>query len=244
MLNKKNTRNNVKKEIAADQTIFSSVYSSHISTKQQKNIFLMLLIVSLFGHIASGIGNYFRDEKVILLPTNAKYQMWIKNSKVSEEYVREIAYFFMDLFLNISPNNYLYNTDVILKYTSPGNAFEQMKVYLLNRNQEFKNLGVSTNFFPKAVSVQIKEVNAIPKELEIEAIVEGSLVVYQDNIRKEHFSKTYKVSFSYKYGLMLLKEFNEYSPQAQTINSPLLKAIVKESDANQENSKESNNENK
>lgn len=152
------------------------------------NILLVIVIISLLG-----------NEKIILVPPKLNQSFWVNNSEVSPEYLAEMSYFFSNLRFNSTPSIASNQREVILKYVDP-KYYEALKATLINEEERISKSHITTAFYPVDVKVNVHN---------LQTLVTGDLVPTVGTNQLAAVRITYRLSFDYHSGRLLVKSFEE-----------------------------------
>ena len=163
---------------------------------QQKHFLIILTMVLAFSNVLLAFGLLGKSEKVILVPPEINRSFWVTNSKVSDEYLQEMAVFLVDLILDQTPESARIKREMLMKYVSSSyhNAlFEQ----LIKQEEYITQNDVSTEFVLK---------EAVPVNGAIE--ITGEIITYVATKQLSRELVKYLVEFEYK-GKLLLSKFEK-----------------------------------
>ena len=112
---------------------------------RQRNAFIVLAIFLLLSNTLLSFLLFYKDEKVIILPS-ANQRLEFSNSSVSKSYIEEISYFLSYYLFTLNEENTGEHYDVVKKYLDPRivqflyNYFQDQKKYhtQYHSNQYFK----------------------------------------------------------------------------------------------------------
>ena len=152
---------------------------------------IMLTMMSLyFGFYAlKGAMN----AKIIITPPVVHEEFWVKGNEVSSSYLKEMAYYYMTLVMNVTPHTVDYQTDVFLKYVD-SSYYQPLKTRMDVTAGRIKRDNISTVFMATRLDVDDKSRRVL---------VTGALSTYVGNTMQSQSSRKYLVEFS-RHGVRLL----------------------------------------
>lgn len=163
---------------------------------QQKNFLIILTGVLAFTNVLLAFGMLSKSERVILVPPEINKSFWVTRTKVSDEYLQEMAVFLADLILDQTPESAKVKRDMLMKYVSAGyhNAlFEK----LIKQEDYITQNDVSTEFVLK---------EAVPVNGAVE--ITGEVITYVASKQLSRALVKYTAEFEYK-GKLLLSKFEQ-----------------------------------
>ena len=159
------------------------------------NVVLALLSVRLSGR-----------ERVVLVPPTINKTFWVDAERVSAEYLQQMAYFLLQLTLNVTPQSVDHQASVLLQYAAPG-SFGELRAAMAATADRLKRDGASTLFSTRDLVVD---------EATQRVGVRGELTTFVSDRRVSEVSKAYAIELQYAGGRVFLKAFRETNP-----NDPL-----------------------
>lgn len=165
----------------------------------QRNLFILLTIISLICILLLSVINIYKDEKIILVP-GLKNISWVKEKTVSENYIEEMSIMFLNLLLDITPHNVSYKKSLILSHLPNKNQTDnsEIKKYFFDMEEKYKKFSISSHFAPKKIEIN-------PEKLE--AIATGILSNNFGKNGEEVSEETYKLNFIMERGGLKIKSF-------------------------------------
>ena len=152
------------------------------------NIVIALIAFRLIGH-----------ERVILVPPSINKSFWVESDKVSAEYLEQMAYFLVQLVLNVTPQSIDYQSKLLLQYAAPA-SYGELKTAMAVAGERLKRDGAATVFSPRTINVD---------EHTLKVAVEGQLTTFISDRRVSEVSKSYLVELQYALGKITIKSFKE-----------------------------------
>lgn len=159
------------------------------------NLVLAVFAVRLAGH-----------ERVVVVPPTINKTFWVESDRVSAEYLEQMAYFLMQLTLNVTPQSVDHQSRVLLQYAAPA-SFGELRTALVAAAERLKRDGASTVFSAQDLAVD---------ERALRVGVRGLLTTFISDRRVSEVSKGYAIELQYSGGRVFLKAFRETNP-----NDPL-----------------------
>ena len=159
------------------------------------NVVLALLSVRLSGR-----------ERVVLVPPTINKTFWVDAERVSAEYLQQMAYFLVQLTLNVTPQSVDHQASVLLQYAAPA-SFGELRAAMAATADRLKRDGASTLFSTRDLVVD---------EATQRVGVRGELTTFVSDRRVSEVSKAYAIELQYAGGRVFLKAFRETNP-----NDPL-----------------------
>src|SRR5262249_22045093 len=99
----------------------------------------ILLIVFLFCMMGR--------ERIVVVPTEVNRSFWVTSSRVSPDYLAEMALYYTFLHFNVTPSNVSQQHALLLRYVAPA-SFNRFKMQLLTMEEKLKKDSISMNFQP------------------------------------------------------------------------------------------------
>ena len=145
-------------------------------------------------------------ERVVLVPPTINKTFWVESERVSAEYLQQMAYFLMQLTLDVTPHSVDHQASVLMQYAAPA-SFGELRTAMAATADRLKRDGASTVFSARDLVVD---------EATQRVGVRGQLTTYVSDRRVSEVSKGYAIELQYAGGRIFLKAFRETSP-----NDPL-----------------------
>ena len=161
---------------------------------------LVNLVLAVFAVRLAG------RERVVVVPPTIHKTFWLESDRVSAEYLEQMAYFLMQLTLNVTPQSVDHQAKVLLQYAAPA-SFGELRTALLAAGERLKRDGASTIFSAQELAVD---------ERALRVGVRGQLTTFVSDRRVSEVSKGYAIELQYSGGRVFLKAFRETNP-----NDPL-----------------------
>lgn len=166
---------------------------------RQRNIFLVLCILSLMCLVLVSLKLLGISERTILVP-GLHQEVWTSDKKVSSSYLEENAAMYLPLLLDLDTTSIDWKRDRILAHvsTTDASALEKLKEYFAKAKEDYRHFGLSTHF-------ALKKLESDANQLKVRA--HGQLVSRFGNRGFESEPMVYGLSFEWVAGRLLLKEF-------------------------------------
>ena len=161
---------------------------------------LVNLVLAVFAMRLAG------RERVVVVPPTIHKTFWLESDRVSAEYLEQMAYFLMQLTLNVTPQSVDHQAKVLLQYAAPA-SFGELRTALLAAGERLKRDGASTIFSAQELAVD---------ERALRVGLRGQLTTFISDRRVSEVSKGYVIELQYSGGRVFLKAFRETNP-----NDPL-----------------------
>lgn len=145
-------------------------------------------------------------ERVVVVPPTIHKTFWVDAERVSAEYLEQMAYFLLQLTLNVTPVNVDHQARVLLQYAAPA-AYGELRTALLTAAERVKRDGAATVFSAQDLAVD---------ERALRVGVRGQLTTFVSDRRVSDVAKGYAIELQYTGGRVFLKAFRETNP-----NDPL-----------------------
>lgn len=157
------------------------------------NILLSFGVITMAGH-----------EKIIIVPPKISQSFWVTESEVSPEYLVEMSHFFASLRFNITPSNAENQREMLLRYVSP-EYYEGLKVELITESERIAKEHISTVFYPVDTKVDTRHLTTL---------IIGDLLSTVGTNTLPSQRVTYKITYKYNEGRLLVKSFEEVKSHA------------------------------
>jgi len=162
----------------------------------------MLASVMLAGFAIRMAGR----ERVVVVPPTISKTFWTESERVSAEYLEQMAYFLLQLTLNVTPQGVDHQSRVLLQYAAP-TSYGELRTTLAATAERLKRDGASTVFSAQDLFVD---------EATQRVGVRGLLTTFVSDRRVAESAKGYAIELQYLGGRIFLKAFRETNP-----NDPL-----------------------
>ena len=146
-----------------------------------------------------------QSERVVLVPPHLTGATWVERSKVSPQYLEEMALFFGSILLNKTPQSASYLHELLLRYAETS-GIGMLKHQLREEEERYQKSGLSTSFYPKKVTVQ-------ERSLQVE--LSGEMVGYVSQKCIFQREETYRFTFSFAHGRLLITSFKPLTGKEQ-----------------------------
>lgn len=180
-----------------------------IASARRATTFLALLLAgSMLANVVLAMltARLADRERIVLVPPTIHKTFWVEAERVSGEYLEQMAYFLLQLTLDVTPQNVDHQARVLLQYAAPA-SFGELRAAMLATAERLKRDGASTVFSAQDVVVD---------ETAQRVGVRGQLTTFISDRRVSDVSKGYAIELQYAGGRVFLKAFRETTP-----NDPL-----------------------
>ena len=174
------------------------------SARRATTLLAALLAGSMLANVALAVlGMRLADrERVVMVPPTIHKTFWVEAERVSGEYLEQMAYFLMQLTLDVTPQSVDHQAGVLMQYAAPA-AYGDLRATMAATAERIKHDGVSTVF-----SAQ----NVVVDEAAQRVGVSGQLTTFISDRRVSEVSKGYAIELQYTGGRIFLKAFRETNP--------------------------------
>jgi len=129
----------------------------------------------------------------------------VVRSKVSPQYLEEMALFFGSILLNKTPQSASYLHELLLRYAETS-GIGMLKHQLREEEERYQKSGLSTSFYPKKVVV---------REKNLQVDLSGEMVGYVSQKCIFQREETYRLTFSFAHGRLLITSFKPLTGKEQ-----------------------------
>lgn len=164
----------------------------------QRNLFAGLAACLLGSTFLLSAAVLFKSEKTIIAPLELEHEYWVDGNRFAPNYLEDMAGYYTHLILDVTPNNILYQGDVILRSVEPG-SHGAIKQKIFEDHQRLKKENLSLAFSPIEFQVH-------PEDLIVD--VTGDLISYVSDKKIFQHRETYRVGFSSRGSRLFLKSFS------------------------------------
>jgi conjugal transfer pilus assembly protein TraE len=118
-------------------------------------------------------------ERVVLVPPTINKTFWVESERVSAEYLQQMAYFLMQLTLDVTPHSVDHQASVLMQYAAPA-SYGELRTAMAATADRLKRDGASTVFSARDLVVD---------EATQRVGVRGQLTTYVSDRRVSEVSK-------------------------------------------------------
>lgn len=174
------------------------------SARRATGILALLLLASLVVNILLSVLTLRSSgrERVVLVPPTVHKTFWVESERASAEYLQQMAYFLMQLTLDVTPHSVDHQASVLLQYAAPA-SYGELRSTMAATAARLKRDGASTLFSPRDLVVD---------EATQRVGVRGQLTTFVSDRRVSEVSKAYAIELQYAGGRIFLKAFRETPP--------------------------------
>jgi len=178
------------------------------SVRRATTLLAVLLVGSMLANVALAVLSLrmANRERVVMVPPTIHKTFWVETDRVSGEYLEEMAYFLMQLTLDVTPQSVDHQSGLLMQYAAPA-AYGDLRAAMAATADRLKRDGASTVFSAQDVVVD---------EAAQRVGVRGQLTTFVSDRRVSDVSKGYAIELQYAGGRIFLKAFRETNP-----NDPL-----------------------
>lgn len=163
----------------------------------QRNLLMSVAAFSFLLNLTLSLVLLFKEEKTIIVPPELSQSFWIEKGRVSVSYLEEMALFFINLILDVTPSSSGYQRDVLLRYALP-NAYSLLKQQLLEEEERLRKENLSTVFRPLQVNVSRSQ-NLVE--------IKGDYMGFLGNKKVFEIRQTYHLKVKFQKGRLFLESF-------------------------------------
>jgi len=163
-----------------------------------------LLISNIF--LVWLVGWSFLHQKRTIVPAEIKEAFTISDSSVDASYLRQMALFFVEERLNLTPSNIDQNHSILLQYIDPKFYHAFVRI-LVNEKQAVIKQNISSVFYPDEV---------IPDTHNLTVLIKGSLMHWVGALSLPPTKKSYVIKFGFRSGYLKILSFSEKLEKKQT----------------------------
>ena len=140
---------------------------------------------------------FFKDERVVIVPTDFRQGFWVEGNQVSPSYLEEMAVFMSGLCLNLSPATIAYQRDVLLRHTHPS-AYGTLKQHFMDTEKRLQKDRISMIFRPLKARVSTSNMGVD---------LTGDLITWVGQKQVTQARETYRLTFHRVRGQLQLLSF-------------------------------------
>lgn len=144
--------------------------------------------------------------RTVITPTVIHEEFWVSDQGVSKSYLREMAYYYIQLVMNVTPHNVEYTTDLFLKYVDPS-LYPELSAKLSVVSGRIRRDNVSTVYFPSQLDIDEKG---------LRVIATGHMSTYVGDFKKSEEIRKYLIEFNRHGTRLLVKTLCETDNEAKT----------------------------
>lgn len=178
------------------------------SARRATTLLAALLVGSMLANVALAVLSLrmANRERVVMVPPTIHKSFWVETDRVSGEYLEQMAYFLMQLTLDVTPQSVDHQSGLLMQYAAPA-AYGDLRAAMATTADRLKRDGASTVFSAQDIVVD---------EAAQRVGVRGQLTTFVSDRRVSDVSKGYAIELQYAGGRIFLKAFRETNP-----NDPL-----------------------
>jgi conjugal transfer pilus assembly protein TraE len=180
-------------------------YSSEIDNKSAEIKFMRMLLVGLLvvmAIMAGSITKLMASQKTTIVPPEIHRSFWVSDEAVSKEYLEDMAYFYLGLALNITPQTGSYQNEIFLKYAAPADV-GRLRTEMAEKADFLRKNNVSTQFAVEGIEPDIGT---------LRVSFTGVLHTYVGDRSAESRRAAYMVGFKFINGRLSVSDLIEVAP--------------------------------
>lgn len=182
-------------------------YVSELANASDEVRFYRLVIaglIILLILISFGWGKSIGRDRTIVVPPEVKKSFWVDSEGVSEEYLEEMAYWYVGQALNVSLHTADYQHQMFLKFVAPSEA-ARLTSELKGKADYLKKNNLASMFSVRAIN---------PDRKKMRVALTGVVTSWMGDKKLPDRNATYMVGFQYLNGKLYVSDFKETSEQA------------------------------
>ena len=163
-------------------------------------LFVLLLIsgaanIGLISLTYSAIGR----ERTVIIPPEVQKSFWVDNSRVSKEYLEQMATWILDLETSVTGHNIDWKHNQVLKYVIPS-SYTKLKAYMNGVSVAYHRDNLATVFNVHTMHIE---------QDKLRVTFTGILTTFMGDRKIVDNRKTYIIEFLYTGTKLYLKTFEE-----------------------------------
>lgn len=180
---------------------FSIAKSKIERISQRLNLIIFVCVILLISNLALVLlcWHTVSHQSKIIVPANFSKPFKISDSNVDSSYLQEMALFFVNARLNVTPKTIAGSQKLLLEYTSPKFYHTFKQILTTEKHQIIKNK-ISGAFF-------VQEAHSYPKSLKV--VVRGKMKRWVGERGLPPSIKNYLIQFSYKNARLSIESFSQ-----------------------------------
>ena len=159
------------------------------------------MILCLILSLLLAVSNMNR-ERTVITPPVVRDTFWIDSSDASDQYLQEMATYFVLLTSNVSPSNVEYQNKLFLNYVNPAEQ-GSLKQSLDKQAQRIKRNNITTMFYITGFKIN-SEANKVIVMGQMNSLIGDKLV--------SNKGQAFRVSFKIINGKLYIDEFGMVKP--------------------------------
>ena len=185
--------------------------SHYLKMVKQRNLYLCLASGLMISQLLISAKLFMQQEKIIMVPGLEK-QISIEGSNLSSSYIEQMTHSFINLLLDITPEDIAYKKQTVLKFTSHA-GIKNITEYFLQAENEYKKFNLSTHYTVKTLDIDAKNLTVTTN---------GILASWYG--KNGHTSKgvNYRLTYEFTGGFLRLKEFSKIEDTTKNIAATAL----------------------
>ena len=176
-----------------------------IKVTKQRNLLLYASATSLFVIVILTLTLFRQDRVTVIVPGYTGNQFSVSTRGVSREYLELVSKDIISTLLNITPYNYEYVREKVLKITSP-EKYGKVKQEIEQMIDDLNTRQISLRFTPTKLELN---------EESLTSDISGYLTSYVGIKQTENLFSKYRLGFEYEGGALMLIEFQDLTKKAK-----------------------------
>lgn len=166
---------------------------------RQRNLFLVLSMVSIFSLTLLVVYLVNKQQKIILVP-GLQQEAWVSEQGVSVSYLEQVAVMYLPLLLDLDVHSINWKRDRVLENIAASDqvALQKLSDYFARVKERYQQFSLSTHF-------ALKKLESQASKLIVRA--DGQLISRFGNRGYESEAVSYLLKFKWLNGRLLLEEF-------------------------------------
>lgn len=164
---------------------------------KQKNQMQAIVLIIVLSNLLLATYLFSNQNRIVVIPAQVNNSFWTENRKVSKEYLEEMAMFFTNLLLDVSPHTMTYQRDIILRNVD-ATAYNQIKLKLIKEEARYKEENLATTFRPTEIIVN---------NIKFQVYIKGYLISYVAGKKVSENEEKYLLQFRYDANRLFIKSF-------------------------------------
>lgn len=174
---------------------------------RQRNVFMVLYLLSLCGLVLVSIKLLSIAERTILVP-GLNQEVWTSDKKVSSSYLEENAVMYLPLLVDLDTTSISWKRDRVLSHvaTTDKEALKSLAEYFASAREQYEHFALSTHFALKKLESNCDT---------LQVIAHGQLISRFGDRGYENEPAIYRLAFKWVGGRLLLAEFVKLRKEEQ-----------------------------
>ena len=166
---------------------------------KQRNILLIISTAMIASNILFGIVALSKSERIVIMPHLKEEVSITGGSEFSESYIEQMTLFYVDMLLNVTPDNIEYKSKLLLSHVDAG-GYHVFVDHFKEEKAKYKKYKLATRFDVTGLKI-LK--NGL--EVEVDGVLNSSFGKDKENKKPVK----YVIGYNKSHGRLLLKAFSE-----------------------------------